>query len=574
MPILFGRLYRLSLLAASGPQAWRGLLLYGTVLGLTFVEVWTSVMMIAWYKRFYDAVEQLDLATTITELWVFFAITGLQVALFILGDYLRKRLFLRWRSNLTDTVLSAWTASQAYWHLRPGLSPKAVDNPDQRVADDCRVFVDKLLLLSLDFIGNCVSIVSYVVVLWGLTDFVLTFSVFSTEFSISHYLIWLAFIYVAVSTGITHAMGHQLKALFFRQEKREADFRYALVQLRDNATEIAQSGGEGAERRRLDDRFDGIRQNWFKLIRREAILNIFHRPYFQTVLRVPVFFSLPAFFAGFVTFGGMMQLQSAFGRVTQTLSWFIFKYKSLAEIAAVAERLDELMANTRDPEPMPGARRDIHREISPDGALHTRGLSLSTPQGRPLPPVPNFSIQPGSSVWIRGASGRGKSTLLAAISGLWTYGEGEILKPQGRFLFLPQKPYLLPESLAFAACYPMDPSEVDPNEIASVLSRVGLQHRLKMLDVTGPAALEGLSMGERQRLAIARILLNRPDWIILDEATSALDAESEMELLTLIRSALPEATLLCVSHDEPFALAPFDVWHIGAGHIRASYIEA
>lgn len=565
MRILFGRLYRLSLLAASGPQAWRGLVLYVTVLGLSIIGIWSSVMMIAWNKRFYDAVQQLDLSTTLHELGVFFAITGLQVALFIVGDYLRKRLFLSWRSNLTDTVLSAWTASQSYWHLRPGLSPKAVDNPDQRVAEDCRVFVDKLLLLSLDLIENCVSIVSYVIVLWGLTNFALTLTALGTEFEISHYLIWLAFIYVAISTGITHAMGRQLKPLFFRQEKREADFRYALVQLRDNATEIAQAGGEEAERRRLDARFQGIRRNWFKLIRREAILNVFHRPYFQTVLRVPMFFSLPAFFAGFVTFGGMMQLAGAFGRVTQTLSWFIFKYKELAEIAAVAERLDELIANTRAPEPMPGVRRDIHRRLSPDGALHVRGLTLSTPQGRDLPPVPDFSIQPGSSVWISGASGRGKSTLLAAISGLWSYGQGEILKPQGRFLFLPQKTYLLPESLAFAACYPMDPAEVDPADIATVLSRVGLKHRLKMLEVTGPAALEGLSMGERQRLAIARILLNRPDWVILDEATSALDAESEREVLTLIRGALPEATILCVSHDEPLALAPFNVWPIGAG---------
>jgi putative ATP-binding cassette transporter len=564
MRILFGRLYRLTLLAASGPQAWRGLVLYAAVLGLSFVGVWTSVLMIAWNKRFFDAVEQLDLATTLHELGVFFAITGLQVALFIVGDYLRKHLFLRWRTQLTQRALTAWTSSQAYWHLRPGLSPQAIDNPDQRVAEDCRQFVDKMLLLSLDLIENCVSIVSYVVVLWGLTDFVLSVPVFGSQLLLPHYLVWLAFIYVGISSGITHMMGRHLKPLFFQQERHEADFRHALVQLRDNATEIAQSGGEQAELRRLNQRFQGIRHNWRGLIRREAILNIFHRPYFQTVLRVPMFFALPAYFVGFVTFGGMMQLAGAFGRVTQTLSWFIFKYKSIAEIAAIAERLDELFANTDSPAPMPDVPRAIHHAASPDDALHLRGLTLFTPQGRQLDPVPDASIQRGSAVWISGASGSGKSTLLSALSGLWRYGRGQILRPDTGILFLPQKPYLLPDGLAAAACYPADPETIDPAQLRAVLLEIGLGHRLPMLDQPGPAALEGLSMGERQRLALARVLLNRPDWIVLDEATSALDHASETRLLGLIRRELPDATILCVAHHAPQGLAPYDIWHIGA----------
>lgn len=564
MRILFGRLYRLTLLAASGPQAWRGLVLYAAVLGLSFVGVWTSVLMIAWNKRFFDAVEQLDLATTLHELGVFFAITGLQVALFIVGDYLRKHLFLRWRTQLTQRALTAWTSSQAYWHLRPGLSPQAIDNPDQRVAEDCRQFVDKMLLLSLDLIENCVSIVSYVVVLWGLTDFVLSVPVFGSQLLLPHYLVWLAFIYVGISSGITHMMGRHLKPLFFQQERHEADFRHALVQLRDNATEIAQSGGEQAELRRLNQRFQGIRHNWRGLIRREAILNIFHRPYFQTVLRVPMFFALPAYFVGFVTFGGMMQLAGAFGRVTQTLSWFIFKYKSIAEIAAIAERLDELFANTDSPAPMPDVPRAIQHAASPDDALHLRGLTLFTPQGRQLDPVPDASIQRGSAVWITGASGSGKSTLLSALSGLWCYGRGQILRPDTGILFLPQKPYLLPDGLAAAACYPADPATIDPAQLRAVLLEIGLGHRLPMLDQPGPAALEGLSMGERQRLALARVLLTRPDWIVLDEATSALDHASETRILGLIRRELPDATILCVAHHAPQGLAPYDIWHIGA----------
>ena len=564
MKRILGRIWRLTWLAASGPQAWKGLVVYAVVLGLGFVSIWTSVMMIAWTERFYDAVEQLDLPATLRELGVFFALVGAQAAAFIVADYLRKRLLLRWRARLTDRALDVWTGNRAYWHLRPGQTPRPVDNPDQRVAEDCRLFIEKLLMLSIDLIENCVSIVSYLVVLWGLTAFVLSFSLGGVEISMSRYLVWLAFLYVALSSLITHLMGRELKPLYFGQEKREADFRHTLVQLRDNATEISQSGGEAAELRRLRGRFGAIRANWLGLIRREAILNIFYRPYFQTILRVPLFFSLPAYFAGFVTFGGLMQLSGAFGRVTQTLSWFIFNYKALADIAAVSERLDDLFASAGDPDPMPEAPREIVHRTCENGTVRLRDLVLFTPQGRALDPVPDTTVSPGEVVWLRGPSGIGKSTLVAALSGLWRYGRGEIWRPEAQMLFLPQKPYLVSDGLAEAASYPKEPAAFGADRIREVLTEVGLTHRLPLLDIAGPAAMEGLSMGERQRLALARVLLNRPEWIVLDEATSALDHDSEQHILALIRRELPKATILCVAHDVPKGLGQHRLLELGA----------
>ncbi|RKT35026.1 putative ATP-binding cassette transporter [Roseovarius halotolerans] len=563
MRVILGRIWRLTLLAASGPRAWVGLTLFGTVLGLQFADIWVDLQMIDWSKRFFDALEQRDAATAIRELWVFGGIVGLSAAIFLISDYLRKRLLLRWRARLTDQALDRWTGSRAYWHLRPGMSPKAVDNPDQRVAEDCRHYVRLLLEETLDLVTRIVALVSYVAVLWNLSDFVLTLPIFGSSVDIPRYLVWLAFIYVAVSSLFTHLMGRPLKSLVFHQERFEADFRHSLIQLRDNATEIAYSGGEPAERRRLAARFDGIRGNWNRLIRRELILGLFTRPYFQSILRVPLFFALPAYFMGAITLGGLMQLSGAFGRVTQTLSWFIFSYRNLAEFAAVAERLDDLFANAVSPAPMPGAPRAILRERSPDAALHVEGLRLSTPQGKALAPVPDKSVLPGARVWIAGASGRGKSTLLAAISGLWPYGEGRICLPEGRFLYLPQKPHLFTEGLAAAACYPADPEEFSPGQLREAITRLGLGHRLDRLDMRGPGALEGLSMGERQRLALARALLLRPDWVVLDEATSALDAEAEAEVLGVIRAALPDAAILCVAHRPPKPLAPYEIWRIG-----------
>ncbi|MGR3793014.1 ABC transporter ATP-binding protein/permease [Vannielia sp. SX4] len=564
MGTVLRRIWRLAWRAGSGPRAWVGLLLFAVVLALIFVDLWVDVQMISWVRRFYDALEQLDLPAALRELWFFFVLVGSSAAIFLASDYLRNLLLLRWREQLTSEALDAWTSGNAFWHLRPGLSAEGIDNPDQRVAEDCRSFISLLLSLTLDLVGRLAGIITYVTILWSLTDFVLSFSLFGFGIEIPRYMVWAAFIYVLVSSLITHYMGKPLKSLYFRQERREADFRHALVQLRDNASEIAQAQGAPAERRRLDRRFQGIRQNWFRLIRRELILGLFTRPYFQTVLRVPIFFAMPAYFAGSVTFGGLMQLSSAFMRVTTTLSWFIFNYPQLAQFVAVSQRLDEMFRNARAPAPVEGVPTGITRSESADVRLRTAGLALATPDGRWLAPVPDAEIGPGDRIWITGASGQGKTTLVAALSGLWRYGEGHIERPAAPLMVLPQRPHLSEEGLAEAACYPMDPSEVPPERLRDVLERLGLADRMAALDKgTGAEATEGLSIGERQRLALARVLLHRPAWLVLDEATSALDAASEAHLFTLLRQELPDTTILCIAHRAPEGLEVTGQWHIG-----------
>jgi putative ATP-binding cassette transporter len=469
-----------------------------------------------------------------------------------------------WRERLTQNLLRHWIDSKAYWYLRPGLSPDAVDNPDQRLAEDCRKFVDTLLIEGLELITECVALVSLVAILWGVSDFPLEFTLWGMEFSIDHYLVWLAFVYVALSSVFTHLMGRPLKALIFAQEHREADFRSGLMHLRSAASEVAHAGGEAAERRLLDNRFFAIKGNWRRLIGREFILGLFTRPYFQSVLRVPLFFSLPGYFSGALTFGGLMQVAGAFSRVSTNLSWFIFSYHKLAEFAAVAQRLDDLFASSQAPSPMPDTPRDIARSPSTDGGLHVHQLRLATPDGRWLDAVPDKSILPGSRVWITAPSGFGKTTLLHALSGLWLYGRGMIQLPNTEITFLPQKSHIASAGLAAAVCYPINPDDIAPELLREALRKVGLAHRLDGLETTGEAAVQGLSMGERQRLALARLLVLRPSWIVLDEATSSLDHRAEAELLTLLTRELPQATILCVAHRAPTALGDYDIWRLGA----------
>ena len=564
MRTVLARIFRLTRLAASGPGAPVALVLYAVVLSLQFAAVWVSVQLINWNKAFFDALEKRDAAEALLQVGHFALLISASAACFLAGDWLRKRLQMRLRERLTACVLEAWLANKAYWHLRPGFSAQPVDNPDQRIAEDCRKFIERLLIETLDVISNVVALVSYVAVLWSLSAVPLSFTLFGHDVEIARYMVWAAFLYVAVSSLMTHLLGRPVKGLLFQQERREADFRHALVQLREGTDEIAQSSGEEAERRRLERRFGEIRRNWHRLIRAEVILGLFVRPYMQTILRIPTFLALPVYFAGNLTLGGLMQLAQAFSTTATTLSWFIFSYRDLAEFAAVSERLDGLLALARHPQTPEGVPQAVTRGPAPGGGLALRGVALSTPQGMRLAPVPDVALRPGQCLWVAGPSGVGKSTLLAALSGLWPFGEGRISMPEGPRLVLPQAPRVFPEGLAHAATYPLEPEEVGREAIETALRAAGLGHKLAALDLPGAEGFAGLSMGERQRLALARVFIHRPAVLILDEATSALDARSEVDLLARLRAALPGATIICAAHRPPEALGDYVTLHLTA----------
>ncbi|WP_225027806.1 ABC transporter ATP-binding protein/permease [Xinfangfangia pollutisoli] len=553
---LLGRIWRLARIAASGRAGRQGLALYAVILALQFVGVWFTLQLIAWNKAFYDALETLDAAEAARQILRFFFIIAISAAANLASTWLRGVLLIQWRQQLTEHALSLWLQGRAYWHLRAGFSPDPVDNPDQRLAEDCRSFTQALIRETLDLISSAVALVSYVALLWSLASFTLAFTLFGVEISLPRYMFWAAFLYVALASALTHLLGRRLKSRLFVQERREADFRHALVQLRENAETIARGSAEAAESRRMAALFQALRQNWRSLINQQFILGLFTQPYHQTVLRIPSFLAAPAYFAGAVTLGGMMQLASAFSQVTTTLSWFIFGYRNLAEFAAVTDRLHGLLEAAADPRPMPGLPRQIQRLPADDGRLRVSGLHLVSPGGTVLQPWPDFTLEPGDRIWISGPSGQGKSTLLAAISGLWPYGQGRIDRPGGRWLFLPQGNLLRPEGLAASLTCP-DPAETVPRAaLEAMLRRVGLGDQLARLDAPAAQSIAGLSQGEMQRVAIARALLARPDVLLLDETTSALDPKAEAALLALLRETLPQAIILCVAHRPPQTLEP------------------
>lgn len=545
---------RLLMLCIRGPGGRLGILYFAVVLGLSLSGVYITVRMVAWTAAFYNAVEKLNVDEVVRQIGIFAILIGLNASRALVAEYVRKLLQIRWRQSLMSVVLDHWLTGKAYWHLQPGFSSDSIDNPDQRIADDCRLFVDKLLNEALDLITSIVGLITYIALLWSLSTFPLAFSLLGFDVSVPRYMVWAAFIYVALSSGVTHFLGRPLKNLFFQQQRREGDLRFALARLRETAGEIALAGGEPAERRLLDRRFGAIRENWRQLINREFLMGCFTRPYMFTVLRIPVFLALPAYLAGQVTLGGLMQLGSAFSNVVTNLSWFIFSYRDLADLVATTGRLDALIAVSRAAAGRPAA---IDALPSADDSFRIAELRLATPAGVALQAPSRLDLRRGETVWISGASGIGKSTFLKALAGLWPYGSGQVQSPSDASrVFLSQQPYMPLDNLPAVATYPRDPATLPDGALPLLMRQMGLGHRLDLLQNDNTEGAPGLSGGEKQRLALLRLLVLKPDWAFLDEATSALDVEAERQLYALLRQALPDTTFVVVAHREPVGLGP------------------
>lgn len=530
-------------LCVHAPGSKISLLLFAVVIALNLGSVYATLRIVQWTGEFYSAVEKVDGREALRQIGIFVLIVGLNSVRHLIGGYLRKVLEIRWRRNLTDAAIDCWTRGKAYWHLAH--SQQAIDNPDQRIAEDCRLFVRGLLGEALDLIQRVVGLFSYLTLLWGLSDFPLSFSIGGLSVNIPHYMVWAAFLYVALSSGITHLLGRPLKGLFVEQQRREASFRYAMARWRTAFDEVALTNGEEAEKRNFRDRFDSVVANWHKLIRRELILGTFTYPFQHSVLRIPLFVALPGYFAGHVAFGGLMQLATAFSSVVTTLSWFIFSYRDLADLVATSARLDTFIESAKSAAGRPSSY--AYRKTGE--ATRLRELRLDAPDGRRLLDIDDAVIRPGEIVWLRGVSGLGKTTLVKALAGFWPHGSGIIERADGEWMFLPQKPWVPAGTLLEAAAYPMTVDALGAEAVRQAICDVGLGLRID-------ASADGLSGGEMQRLAFARLLLHKPDWAVLDEATSALDAAAERHLLSLLRQRLPLTAFLIIAHREPAAMAP------------------
>ena len=538
--------WRIAIRYFRSEDRWAGLGLLAAVIAIQLAQVAIDVMVNAWRNRFYNALQQYDWDAFVRELLIFCALAGVGVVLGVYGLYLNQWLQIRWRRWMTDHYLSRWLDGAN--HYRMQLKRDAVDNPDQRIAEDVRSFVEQTLGIGVGLISAVVTLASFVVILWGLSE-AAPLHLFGNEVSIPGYLVWGALIYAVIGTALTQWIGAPLVDLNFQKERREADFRFNLVRVRENGEQIALLRGEPAEHERLSARYGAVISNWYAIMSRTKRLVFFTGSYDQAAVIVPHILIAPAYFAKAVQLGGMMQTAEAFGSVQSSLSFFVTAYRTLAEWRAVVARLDGFEASIESAEALAGEARtiDIAGSNQRDG-IDLAQLLVSLPNGTPLVSAEAFSFKSDAHTLVTGPSGAGKSTLFRAIAGIWPFGRGSIAIPaNATLMMLPQRPYFPVGTLRAAIAYPRPVDSFAADKVRNILTAVGLGRLEPQLDEEAHWN-QILSLGEQQRLAIARALLHVPQYLFLDEATASLDEPSEARLYRLLAENLPDTTIISIGH--------------------------
>ncbi len=513
-------------------------------------------------RDWFDAIQNKDAAAFWSQLFfVFVPWAFLFIATAVLEFVVTNVLIIRWRRWLTENYVNRWL--DAHTHYRMSLAGGGADNPDQRISEDINRFIDGgqvgygIYSFSILLIANLSSLVSFAILLWDLSA---NFTLPYTTIAVPGFLFWVALIYAGVGTLVTHLIGRPLVKLSFERQHFEADFRFSLARLREYAEQVALLSGESTEKISLMTRFGAIVRNFFDIIYCRMNLTAFTSFYGQLSPIIPFVVAAPFFFAGKITLGIMTQTARAFSSVDSALTFFITYYVSLADFKSVLDRLtsfEQAIGQAGTPGFMPNVSADTPAARK---RLDIEDLDVRLPDGREIIEGAHVRLDAQEPVVLTGPSGSGKSTLFRAISGIWPYGGGAITLPRdAKILLLPQRPYLPMGTLRAAVTYPGKPDGYETAEILDAMRDAQLGDFLGALDREDNWQ-QRLSGGEQQRLAIARAILAKPDWLFLDEATSAMDEAMEAEIYHMLAAKLPRTTIVSIGHRA--SLAAFHKRHL------------
>lgn len=516
--------------------------LLACIIGLTLGIVYMLVLLNQWNNSFYNALQNYQTEKIFDELLHFSWLAAIYIILAVYSYYLQQTLILHWRTWLTSKFIDIWLKNRTYYHLQ--MFGKDTDNPDQRISEDVRLFVEMTLSFSVGILKALCTFGSFVVILYRLSG-PLTITIGGFNLVIEGYLFWASFIYSLLGTYLTHLVGRKLVKLNFIQQRFEADFRFAMIRLRESAESIAFYKGERQEGQVFKDRFKALIDNFWQLITKQKQLVWLNSGYSQIAIIFPFVAAMNRYLAKEITLGGLMQVSSAFGNVQNSLSYFADMYASIAQWQAVVMRLTFF---GRHMEEVAKEAEHFHlQRYTEAGGLRAQDLTIALPNGEALLSNISLSLAPGANVLIKGPSGSGKSTLLRALAGIWPFVEGKISLPASeKVMFIPQRPYLPLGTLRDALLYP-GTKAISEEQLVETMTKCQIGYLQDKLDMVADWS-HVLSIGEQQRLAFVRVHLQQPQWLFLDEATSAMDEELEEAMYELLASEQPCTTVVSVGH--------------------------
>lgn len=527
--------------SAEKRTAWR-LLVFVLVAEASQLTLITSFTFVN--AALFDALDarQAEDAWRATAMW--FGVLFSSIVVTVIQVHVQQKLIIHWRRFLTERYLTRYLDAHLYNQLE--LGDYELDNPDQRISMDMLNITQETLELGLNFLTTFGRLIVFSGVLWVVSG-PLEFSVLGVDVVIPGYMFWVAVVYAVVGTWLTHRLAHPMAALNFQKQAVEADFRYQLVRLRENAESIALIGGEAKEHDTFNKKFTGIWDNWMVLLKYKKRLTAFTEALTRTSSVLPYLVAIPALLAGTIAIGGFMQLGVAFGVVQTSLAWFATSYEKIAIWKSSVDRVlsfdDALGAASAEQ-----ADSLIARQPSSGDDFELKGLTLNLPNGDPLLENSGVRFEPGQDVLISGPSGSGKTTLFRLFSGLWIWGNGDVRIPQGKVMFLPQKPYLPIGTLRDVLTYPnQEEAGVSTAKLHEIMRTCRLEKFIDRLDEVCDWS-RILSGGEQQRVSFVRVFLARPDWLFLDEATAAMDPGTESALYSALKLELPNTTIVSIAH--------------------------